>query len=45
MSEWQASLGMLKNPALMQYLLRGVVFTLMISLVAVALGVALKCAF
>ena len=41
MSEWQASLRMLKNPALMQYLLRGVVFTLMISLVAVALGVAL----
>ncbi|MDO4838719.1 MAG: amino acid ABC transporter permease [Clostridia bacterium] len=41
MTELQASFQMISTPALMQYLLRGVVFTLMISLVAVVLGILL----
>ncbi len=39
MTELQASFQMITTPALLQYLLRGVVFTLMISLVAVAFGI------
>lgn len=41
MTELQASFQMISTPALLQYLLRGVVFTLMISLVAVVLGILL----
>ena len=39
MTELQASFQMITTPALLQYLLRGVVFTLMISLVAVVFGI------
>ncbi len=39
MTEWQASFQMISTPALLQYLLRGVVFTLMISLTAVVFGI------
>ncbi len=41
MNTWQASLSILQNPAVLVYLLRGVAFTLIISVVAVLLGLAL----
>ena len=41
MSNLQASLSMLRNPALIQYLLRGVMFTLIISLIAVLAGIVI----
>ncbi|MDY4139516.1 MAG: amino acid ABC transporter permease [Eubacteriales bacterium] len=42
MSNLQASLSMLRNPALIQYLLRGVMFTLIISLIAVLAGIVIS---
>lgn len=41
MTTLQASLSMLRNPALIQYLLRGVMFTLIISLIAVLAGIVI----
>lgn len=41
MTNLQASLSMLRNPALIQYLLRGVMFTLIISLIAVLAGIVI----
>ena len=41
MSAWEASLKMITVPAIIQYLLRGVEFTLIISLISVALGILL----
>ena len=41
MDTWKASLSILQNPAVMTYLLKGVAFTLVISVVAVALGLLL----
>ena len=41
MSNLQASLSMLGNPALIQYLLKGVMFTLIISLIAVLAGIVI----
>ena len=41
MDTWKASLSILQNPAVMLYLLKGVAFTLVISVVAVALGLLL----
>ncbi len=41
MSTWEASLGMLKNPALLAYLFKGVAFTLAVSVVAVLTGLAI----
>ena len=43
MDTWKASLSILQNPAVMLYLLKGVAFTLVISVVAVALGLLLGC--
>lgn len=41
MSTLEGSLSMLKNPAILQYILKGVVFTLVISVVAVLIGLVL----
>ena len=41
MDTWKASLSILQNPAVMLYLLKGVAFTLVISVAAVALGLLL----
>ncbi|MCD8222525.1 MAG: amino acid ABC transporter permease [Clostridiales bacterium] len=41
MNTWEASFSMLKNPALLLYLFRGVAFTLIISVVAVLLGLVI----
>ena len=41
MTTLQASLSMLRNPALIQYLLRGVMFTLIIYLIAVLAGIVI----
>ena len=41
MDTWKASLSILQNPAVMTYLLKGVAFTLVISVAAVALGLLL----
>lgn len=39
MSTFPASLSMLKNPAILQYIMKGVMFTLIISVVAVGFGI------
>lgn len=39
MSTLEGSFSMLKNPAILQYILKGVIFTLIISVIAVALGI------
>ena len=41
MDTWKASLSILQNPAVVTYLLKGVAFTLVISVAAVALGLLL----
>ena len=41
MNTWNASFSILQNPAVMGYLLKGVAFTLVISVVAVLLGLVL----
>ncbi len=38
MNTWEASFSMLKNPALIQYFMKGVAFTLVISVVTVVIG-------
>lgn len=39
MSNLEGSLSMLRNPAILQYIMKGVVFTLIISIIAVGLGI------
>lgn len=39
MTNLEGSISMLKNPAIIQYILKGVVFTLIISVIAVGLGI------
>lgn len=39
MKTLESSLSMLKNPAILQYIMKGVVFTLIISIIAVSLGI------
>ena len=41
MNTWEASFSMLKNPAIIQFLLKGTAFTMIISVVAVGFGILL----
>ena len=41
MNTWEASLKMVTTPAIIEYLLRGVLFTMIISLLAVVIGILL----
>lgn len=39
MNNWSASLSIVTNPAIIMYVLKGVLFTLIISIIAVVLGI------